>query len=75
MCEPALYSYTAPKGLTGQPLRPPAASWQGGDTAILSYEEVRKSDSPKQTLLEFLQSAYEAGEDRGMGHTEVFRAG
>jgi len=25
------------------------------------YEEVRKSDSPKDTLLEFLESAYQAG--------------
>ena len=29
--------------------------------ALLMYEEVRKSDSPRETLLEFLQSAYEAG--------------
>ena len=61
--EPAFYSYTAPEpeGLTAQPLRPEAASWQEGGTALLTYEEVRGSASPKDALLEFLQSAYEAG--------------
>ena len=43
------------------PLRPTAASWQEGGTAILTYEEVRGSASPKDALLGFLQSAYEAG--------------
>ena len=61
--EPAFYSYTAPEpdGLADQPLRPQAASWQEGGTALLTYEEVRGSASPKDALLEFLQSAYEAG--------------
>jgi hypothetical protein len=61
--EPAFYSYTAPEpeGLTEQPLRPPAATWQEGGTALLTYEEVRGSASPKDTLLSFLESAYLAG--------------
>ena len=61
--EPAFYSYTAPEpdGLTDRPVRPEAASWQEGGTALLTYEEVRGSAAPKDTLLEFLQSAYEAG--------------
>jgi hypothetical protein len=61
--EPAFYSYTAPEptGLTDQPLRPEAASWQEGGTALLTYEAVRNSPSPHDTLLEFIQSAYEAG--------------
>jgi hypothetical protein len=61
--EPAFYSYTAPEpeGLTDRPVRPDAASWQEGGTALLTYEEVRVSASPRDTLLEFLQSAYEAG--------------
>ena len=41
-------------------MSPAGASWQGG-SALLLYEEVRKSDSPKDTLLEFLESAYQAG--------------
>jgi Family of unknown function (DUF5996) len=60
--EPAFYSYTAPapQDLTEQPLRPASASWQGG-SAMLPYEVVRGNESPKDTLLEFLESAYQAG--------------
>jgi hypothetical protein len=61
--EPAFYSYTAPEpqGLTDQPLKPGEASWGQGGTAILTYEAVRNSHSPRETLLEFMQSAYLAG--------------
>ena len=62
--QPAFYSYTAPEpqGLTGRPLRPEGASWAPeGGTALLMYEDVRKSESPKETLLDFLESAYQAG--------------
>ena len=62
--EPAFYSYTAPEpaGLTDQPLLPEAAIWlPEGGTANLPYEAVRHSDSPKETLLAFLESAYQAG--------------
>src|SRR5947207_5163433 len=63
---PAYYSYTAPEptGLTQQPLRPATATWvaQGnGSLAILPYDDVRNAADPRATLLEFLQSAYEAG--------------
>ena len=37
-----------------------------GKTALLVYEDVRKPDSPGETLLEFLESAYQA-EDRRLG--------
>lgn len=76
--EPAFYSYTAPEpeGLTEQPLRPQAASWAPeGGSALLTYEEVRKSGSPKETLLEFLQSAYEAGAKAAGWDMEKFRTG
>lgn len=74
--EPAFYSYTAPEpqGLTEQPLRPEAASWQEGGTALLKYEEVRKSDSPNDTLLEFVESAYQAGARTAGWDIEEFRA-
>ena len=75
--EPAFYSYTAPEpdGLTEQPLSPSAASWAPeGGMALLTYEEVRKSDSPKETLLAFLQSAYEAGAKTAGWDTEAFWA-
>ena len=75
--EPAFYSYTAPEpeNLAEQPLHPPAASWQEGGTALLTYEEVRSSSSPRETLLEFLQSAYEAGAKTAGWDVEEFRAG
>jgi hypothetical protein len=34
-----------------------------GSLAILPYEAVREATDPKATLLEFLESAYEAGAD------------
>jgi hypothetical protein len=63
---PAFYSYTAPEppALTGEPLRPEEAFWRrinGSHQAMLWYEDVRTSESPRDTLLAFLQSAYEAG--------------
>jgi hypothetical protein len=61
---PAFYSYTAPEpdGLAGQPLRPEAAFWAPeGGMALLMYDDLRKADSPKTTLLDFMESAYEAG--------------
>ena len=65
--EPAYYSYTAPEpaSLAEQLLRPEAASWQqpfgSSHLALLPYDEVRTSPDPRETLLEFLESAYKAG--------------
>jgi hypothetical protein len=67
--EPAYYSYTAPEpeGLRGQALAPAGhVRWIELGTsslAILPYEAVRGAADPKATLLEFLESAYEAGAD------------
>lgn len=75
--EPAFYSYTAPEpdGLTDQPLKPEAAFWTPeGGTALLMYEDVRKSDSPRYTLLEFLESAYMAGAKTASWDIEELRA-
>jgi len=63
---PAYYSYTAPEpsGVRGQSLRPQSAEWLAygtGSLAILRYDAARGSADPKATVLEFLQSAYEAG--------------
>ena len=60
----AYYSYTAPEpeGLRDQPLS--AGEWiefGSGSLAILPYETVRTASDPRQALLAFLQSAYEAG--------------
>jgi hypothetical protein len=63
---PAYYSYTAPEpeDLRQQPLRPPVAAWHpagNGSLAILRYDDIRSSPDPTATLLDFLQSAFEAG--------------
>ncbi len=63
--EPSYYSYTAPEpaGLRDQPLRA-GAVWveqNGGSLAILPYETVRAAADPRAALLEFLESAYQAG--------------
>jgi hypothetical protein len=58
------YSYTvpAPAGLESQAIRPEAAFFS--DTLkefVLPYEEVRRSADPAKMILEFAQSAYDAG--------------
>jgi len=61
---PAFYSYTAPEppGFRNAPVRPRTARYdaQLGEF-ILMYDDVRGTPSPGATLLEFCQSAYEAG--------------
>lgn len=64
--EPAFYSYTAPEppGLADQPLRPGTAEWvpqRGSHLAILRYDDARAEKSPRDAVLSFYQSAYEAG--------------
>jgi Family of unknown function (DUF5996) len=74
---PAFYSYTAPEpdGLTDQPLAPEAAFWAPeGGMALLMYDDVRKADSPKDALLEFMESAYRAGAKTAGWDVEEFRA-
>ena len=64
---PAFYSYTAPEpdGLVERPLRPGAASWEqpfgASHLALLRYDDVRNAAEPRETLLDFLESAYGAG--------------
>lgn len=61
---PAFYSYTSPKpdGLENEPLEPEKAFWTpGGGMALLMYDDVRKAETPRATVLDFLESAYQAG--------------
>jgi hypothetical protein len=63
---PAFYSYTAPEpaGLTDVILLPETAKWQesgGGHLALLMYDDVRTTVNARELVLEFLESAYEAG--------------
>ena len=73
---PAFYSYTAPepKNLTDEPLKPAAAMWNTdkGAMAILMYDDARNADSPREAILEFLESAYQAGAKRADWDTENF---
>ena len=66
---PAFYSYTfpSPEGLDKEPLEPAQASWvdsNGSPMALLNYEELRQLDNPRQALLNFLESCYQAGAKR-----------
>jgi hypothetical protein len=75
--EPAFYSYTAPEpaGLRDQPLA--GGEWIDfgtGSLAVLPYETVRRSERPKQALLGFLQSAYEAGARAAGWDAQGFRS-
>lgn len=61
---PAFYSYTAPApdGLDKALIRPKEAFYsQEMSEFLLMYDDMRKADSPDRSLLEFLQSTYEAG--------------
>lgn len=74
---PAFYSYTAPEpaNLTKEKLKPEAALWNTdkGAMAILMYEDVRNADSPRETILDFLESAYQAGAKRAGWDLEKFK--
>src|SRR5207302_4755126 len=67
--EPSFYAYAAPApdGFKDARVRPDAAFFTGefGGEFLLKYEDVRTSASPRQTLMEFLQSTYDAGATLG----------
>jgi hypothetical protein len=61
---PAFYAYAAPEppGLAQQRVRPEAAFYHPElKEFILMYDDLRRSLAPERTLLDFLQSTYEAG--------------
>ena len=61
---PAFYAYAAPApaGLELERVRPAGAGWNKKlGEFILMYDDVRESASPRNALLEFLESTYEAG--------------
>ncbi|HYL75858.1 MAG TPA: DUF5996 family protein [Bryobacteraceae bacterium] len=65
---PAFYAYAAPEpeGFKTQVVRPAAAFYHAGMSEFfLMYDEVRRAESPKAMLMEFLQSTYEAGATLG----------
>ena len=55
------YAYPQPDGFASEPVRPDGAFWSTDlSEFILPYDRVRESASPDATLMEFLQSTYEA---------------
>jgi len=63
---PAFYSYTypAPEGLDKEAILPKEAQWiesNGSPMALLMYDDMRQTENPRQTLLDFLESTYQAG--------------
>ena len=67
VAEPAFYAYAykEPAGLAGAPVRPSATFYHPTmHDWILPYEAVRAARDPEGTLLEFLQSTYEAAAKR-----------
>jgi hypothetical protein len=64
----AFYVYAAPEppGFGQSTIRPANAFYHSQmHEFFLMYEDVRQSASPRETLLEFLQSTYEAGAELG----------
>ena len=60
----AFYSYFVPEpaGFSETPVRPEKAFYTPQlHEFVLMYEDVRASEAPKETLLDFFQSTYEAG--------------
>lgn len=65
---PAFYSYTVPEppGYAAYKVRPGEALYHPGlREFLLMYDDVRSADSPHDTLMDFLQSTYEASADLG----------
>ena len=73
----AFYSYThpSPEGLNEEPLMPARAQWvdsNGSPMATVMYEDIRNASDPKKSLLDFLESAYQAGAKRANWDVEDF---
>ena len=67
--EPAYYSYTypSPDGLGDEIIEPENAFWMdanGSPMAILKYNDILDSENPKELVMNFLESAYQAGAKR-----------
>ncbi len=61
---PTQLAYTAPEppGCGEQPVRPASALYQSKlREFLLMYDDVRRTTSPRDEILEFAQSTYEAG--------------
>lgn len=64
--EPAFYAYHAPEpeGFKDAEIKPDEAFYSKEMSEyFLKYEDVRNSENPDQTILDFMQTTYEAGAD------------
>lgn len=60
------YAYPEPEGYAGHPVRPEGAAYSTAlQEFVLPYKAVRTAEDPEATLLEFLQSTYEAAAEHG----------
>lgn len=63
---PAFYAYAAPEplGFKTARIQPEAAFYHSGMSEFfLMYDDIRRAESPKTMLMEFLESTYAAGAD------------
>lgn len=78
--EPAFYAYTypEPEDLISASLSPDAATWRtdyGYSMAFLPYEAIRSESLPQETLLEFLECAYQSLANRAGWDIQAFARG
>jgi hypothetical protein len=74
--EPAFYAavYPEPEGLTDEHLNPEKAFWTPeGGMALLMYNDVRTSPDPKQEIMDFMESVYQAGAKKGNWDVKAFQ--
>jgi hypothetical protein len=74
----AFYAYAAPEptGFRQHPVRPAEALYQPQlKEFILMYDDVRRVPSPRETLLAFMQSTYDAGADLGKWNRQELEKG
>ncbi|HET9101602.1 MAG TPA: DUF5996 family protein, partial [Acidobacteriaceae bacterium] len=68
IAEPAFYAYAAPEpeGFATRTIRPEKAFYHPKlREFLLMYDDVRQASSPREMLLDFMQSTYEAGANAG----------
>lgn len=64
--KPAFYSYTfpSPKDLEKESIMPKSAEWtmaNGSPMAILKYSDLINEENPREALLDFMETTYQAG--------------
>ena len=70
------YAYPEPDGLDTVPLLPESAGWtarNGSALALLTYDDMRASAKPRDALLSFLESLYDAAADKAGWNKSDYR--